>query len=107
MRKVRGVRLVRLWRRGFRVLGALCLMLASAATAIADTAPADQAQVTVTVLDQTGAVLITASVTLVDPAGTPVTRPVNERGQATFEGLTAGTYQLRRMPKRLRRTTHG
>ena len=77
------------------MLGALCLMLASAATAIADTAPADQAQVTVTVLDQTGAVLITASVTLVDPAGTPVARTVNERGQATFEGLTTGTYQLK------------
>ena len=53
------------------------------------------AQVTVTVLDQTGAALIIASVTLVDPAGTPVTRTVDERGQATFEGLTPGTYQLK------------
>ena len=64
--------------------------------ATADTAPADQARAHVTVPDQTGAALITASVTLVDAAGTP--RHANgerARAVATFEGLTAGTYQLK------------
>ena len=71
------------------------MLLCSAAIVSADTAPADQAQVTVTVLDQTGAALVIASVTLVDPAGTPVTRQVDARGEVTFEHLAPGSYQLK------------
>ena len=78
-----------------RVLGAACLVLTGATVVFADIAPADQAQVTVTVLDQTGAALVIASVTLVDAAGTPITRPVDQRGQATFEKLAPGSYQLK------------
>jgi Carboxypeptidase regulatory-like domain len=78
-----------------RVLSAACLVLTGATVAFADIAPADQAQVTVTVLDQTGAALVLASVTLVDAAGTPITRPVDQRGQARFEKLAPGSYQLK------------
>ncbi len=77
------------------VLGASCGVLSAATVVFADTAPADRAQAIVTVLDQTGAALIAATVTLVDSAGAPVTRPVDQRGQATFENLAPGTYQLK------------
>jgi Carboxypeptidase regulatory-like domain len=49
----------------------------------------------ITVLDQTGARLVTAQVTLVDAAGIERTVTVNASGVAAFEGLTPGTYQVR------------
>jgi hypothetical protein len=53
------------------------------------------AELTVTVVDQTGAALVTARVTVVDAAGVPVSAPVDERGQATFTALELDTYQVR------------
>ena len=47
-------------------------------------------------LDQTGAALVIASVTLVDPAGTPVTRQVDAaRAGDVREACAPGTYQLK------------
>jgi hypothetical protein len=47
------------------------------------------------VVDQTGAALVTASITVVDQAGSQKTVPVDERGQASVQGLTAGTYTVK------------
>jgi hypothetical protein len=57
--------------------------------------PATQADVRVTVVDQTGAALIIASVTLVDATGTPHAVKVDDRGVATFAGLAPGEYRLK------------
>jgi hypothetical protein len=80
-----------------RILLAAALLFASALPATADDAPpgAGQAELKVTVVDQTDLALITATVTLVDPAGTPKTVPVDEHGVATFQDLVPGTYQLK------------
>jgi len=61
----------------------------------ADAPPAATSDLKVTVQDQTGAALIIASVTIVDPAGTPHTLQVDDRGIATFTALATGTYQLK------------
>src|SRR5262245_24334607 len=79
-----------------QVLLAVWLLAASAYPAAADdAAPPPQAQLKVTVLDQSGAALITAAVTLVDPSGTPHLLQVDQRGEATFERLPPGQYQLK------------
>ena len=57
-------------------------------------AQAGPAELKVTVVDQTGAALITATVTLVDATGTARTFAVDERGQAVVTGLAAGPYTL-------------
>ena len=49
----------------------------------------------VTVLDQTEAALVIAQVTIVDSRGVEQAAPVDERGIAVFENLTAGTYQVK------------
>ena len=49
----------------------------------------------VTVLDQTGAALIIARVTLVDGSGRPRTVQVDDKGVATFADLETGTFQLK------------
>jgi hypothetical protein len=53
------------------------------------------AELRVTVLDQTGAALITASVTVVNEAGVPRVAAVDEKGVAVFAGLAATTLALR------------
>lgn len=73
------------------VLTALALMSALAVPANA----AGPSDLKVTVIDQTGAALITASVTLAGASGTPATLPVDGRGQATFAGLTPGKHTIR------------
>jgi hypothetical protein len=78
-----------------RLLAAIGVTLAVAVPMRAAEAPADKADVTVTVLDQSGAALIIATVTLVDPSGTPHTRQVDERGQITFGSLPPGEYRLK------------
>jgi hypothetical protein len=49
----------------------------------------------VTVLDQTEAALIIASVTVVDSRGGEQTATVDDRGVAVFENLSPGTYQVK------------
>ena len=49
----------------------------------------------VTVLDQTDAALVIASVTVVDSKGAEHTARVDERGVAVFENLAPGNYQVK------------
>ena len=53
------------------------------------------ATVRITVLDPTGGRLVSAQMTLADPAGRERTVTVNASGVAVLEGLAPGTYQLR------------
>jgi hypothetical protein len=46
----------------------------------------------VSVLDQTGAAIVGATVSIVLPPGEPRTLVANERGEATFENLVPGKY---------------
>ena len=46
-------------------------------------------------VDQTGAALVTATITIVDQAGSPRVVPVDERGQVLVQGLTLGAYALK------------
>jgi Carboxypeptidase regulatory-like domain len=78
-----------------RLLVVAWMLTAAALPVRADDAPAAQADLRVTVLDQTDLALAIASVTLVDAAGTPQTVRVDDHGQATFSGLAPGEYQLR------------
>jgi hypothetical protein len=79
-----------------RLLAAIGVILAVAVPMRAADAPrADKADLTVTVIDQSGAALIIATVTLVDPSGTPETRAVDQRGQVTFSSLAPGGYRLK------------
>ena len=56
--------------------------------------PATGAVLRITVLDQTGARLVPAQVTLVDAAGVERSAGVNANGVVVFEGLTPATYQV-------------
>jgi hypothetical protein len=78
----------------FLLLLSLAAFGAAPARAAADEA-AGPADLKVTVVDQTGAALITASVTVVDSAGAVRTVPVDARGQATIAGLALGAITLR------------
>ena len=49
----------------------------------------------VTVLDQTDAALVIATVTIVDARGAATTVAVSDRGVAVFENLNPGTYQVK------------
>ncbi len=49
----------------------------------------------VTVLDQTDAALVIASVTVVDSRGVETTATVDQRGVAVFENLNPGNYQVK------------
>lgn len=49
----------------------------------------------VTVLDPTDAALIIAQVTIVDSRGVEQTAKVDDRGVAVFEGINAGSYQVK------------
>jgi hypothetical protein len=71
------------------------LVAASPVSAHAEDAAATTGDLRVTVLDQTGAALITATVTVIDQAGVPHTLTVDQKGVAEFDGLAAGTVQLR------------
>ena len=72
----------------------LCgLAVAAAAPAFAQVA-AQQAELRITVIDQTGASIPMARVRLTPPNGTPIDAVVNERGQTTLTALPAGNVQL-------------
>ena len=70
-------------------------VLAGALAAAAAQGVPPDAVLRITVLDQTEAPLVTARVTLRDPAGLERTVAVNASGVAVFEGLTPGTHQAR------------
>ncbi|MBK5297037.1 MAG: TonB-dependent receptor, partial [Vicinamibacteria bacterium] len=78
-----------------RLLLLFSVLLLAAAPARADDEAAGQADLTITVVDQTGAALITASITLVDQMGTPRVVSVDQRGQASVQGLAVGTYTVK------------
>jgi hypothetical protein len=79
-----------------RILLLVALLASSAAPSFAaDTEAAGPADLKVTVVDQTGAALITASVTVVDAAGAEHTTVADARGQVTIAGLALGAVTLR------------
>lgn len=67
-------------------------IVAAAAPALAQAT--DQAQLRVTVMDQTGASIPTARVRVITPTGTSLDAAVDQRGQATVARLPAGRVQL-------------
>ena len=71
------------------------LMAATALPAAADDAAAGPAELKVTVLDQSGGALVTATVTLVDAAGTARTVGADARGEVALAGLDIATYTVR------------
>jgi len=74
------------------------VVLAGTPLRAADTptpAAAATADVKVSVLDQTGAALIIASVTLVDATGAEKTVKADDHGVATFAGIAPGEYTLK------------
>jgi hypothetical protein len=72
----------------------LCAALLVPSTAVAAIPDAPPAELRVTVLDQTGAALVTATVTVTDEAGPPRTQSVDEQGATVFHGLTAGSWHV-------------
>ena len=78
-----------------RLLLLFSALLLTAAPARAEDEAAGQADLKITVVDQTGAALITASITLVDRMGSPRVVSVDERGQASVQGLAVGTYTVK------------
>lgn len=78
-----------------RLLFLLSLLLLLSAPARADEGASGQADLKITVVDQTGAALITATLTIVDPSGTTKTVPVDERGQVSVQGLASGIYTVK------------
>jgi hypothetical protein len=73
----------------------LALLAVPARAADAPAAAPTAGEVKVTVLDQTGAALIIASVTVVDSSGVEKTVKVDDHGVATFAGLVPGEYTLK------------
>jgi hypothetical protein len=78
-----------------RILLLFALLAAVAAPLRAEEEAAGPADLKITVVDQTGAALITASVTVTSPAGTSSTVAVDPRGQMTMPGLALGSYTVR------------
>jgi hypothetical protein len=78
-----------------RLLLLFCLLLLAAAPARAEDEASSPADLKITVVDQTGAALVGASITVVDQAGSRKTVPVDERGQVSIQGLTVGTYMVK------------
>jgi hypothetical protein len=71
----------------------LCgLLVAGVPAAFAQATP--QAELRVTIIEQTGASIPTARVQVTPAAGTAVDAVVNERGQTTISALPVGTVQL-------------
>ena len=77
-----------------RLLLFCSVLLLAVAPARAEEA-AGPADLKITVVDQTGAALITASVTIVEQSGTPRVVSVDERGQASVQGLSLGTLTVK------------
>ncbi len=73
------------------VLAALLLVPLPVLAAAPDSPPAE---LRVTVLDQTGAALVIATVTITGEDGVPRTQAVDERGIVLFRGLAAGPWRI-------------
>jgi hypothetical protein len=78
----------------FLLLLSLVALVGAPARAAEDEA-AGPADLKITVVDQTGAALITASVTIVEASGASRTVPVDSRGQASIPGLALGSVTVR------------
>ena len=78
-----------------RLLLLFAFLLLVSAPARGEDEAAGPADLKITVVDQTGAALITASITIAHQAGAPRTVQVDERGQANVQGLAVGTYTVR------------
>jgi len=72
-----------------------CWLLTAPVWAAAQSMPAGPADLRVTVVDQTGAALVAASVTLTGAAGAGTPVHADERGEVRFAGLAAGDYRIR------------
>ena len=72
----------------------LCGLALAAASPVFAQAAAQQAELRITVIDQTGASIPMARVRVTPPNGTPIDAVVNERGQTTLTALAAGNVQL-------------
>lgn len=81
--------------RQWFVLVTIIALVGTGAVASSAQPTAPGAVCQITVLDQTGARLVTAQVTLVEPAGRERSATVDASGIAVFEGLMPGTYQAR------------
>lgn len=78
-----------------RLLLLLVILALGATPSAASTEAAGPADLKVTVVDQTGAALITAAVTVVDESGAERTAQVDARGQVTVAGLPLGAVTIR------------
>ena len=78
-----------------RLLLLFSLLLLASVPARAEDEAAGPADLKITVVDQTGAALVTATITIVDPAGSLKIIPVDERGQGNVQGLALGTYTVK------------
>ena len=105
------VRLVRVIRQGLVFVCALVVWAAAPLRAADEPTPAAAAtgDLKVAVVDQTGAALIIASVTLVDATGAEKMAKVDDHGVATFAGIAPGEYTLKAggVASVLRRQVHG
>ena len=77
------------------ILPVLLVSVLAAPAARADEAAPSPAELRVTVIDPTGAALVTATVTVTDAGGVPRLSRVNGRGVAIFSDLIAAAYQVR------------
>ncbi len=87
------------------LVGALVAALAPAAAAQVVQGTGVGSTLRVTVLDQTDAALVIAQVSIVDSRGVEQTATVDDRGVATFENLTLGTYQVKAQAESFRPLT--
>jgi hypothetical protein len=78
-----------------RLLLLLVVLAVGATPSTASTEAAGPADLKVTVVDQTGAALITASVMVVDETGAERTAQADARGQVTLAGLPLGPVTVR------------
>jgi hypothetical protein len=78
-----------------RLLPLFVFLLALAAPVRADEDAPGPADLKVTVLDQTGAALVTATVTVINETGAARTYPVDPRGQVALAALSLGTYTVK------------
>jgi Carboxypeptidase regulatory-like domain len=81
---------------GFSIRQLSCALALTACVSVSARAQTPEpATLQVTVFDPSGAVIVGAQVHAIDASGAVRTLPTNDRGQAIFEGVTAGRYTVR------------